>query len=97
MTLDRSGAPAPEAPAGSRAGAIRPAYDTDLPIDELWSAPSIADAIALSPKAAKRLAEQPRMRAVVMPEIDDARCSIAAGSGRSIVLDGGLYGTARVR
>lgn len=93
--LDRSGAPATDGPASSGTGPIRPAYDVDLPIDELWSAPSIADAIALSPKAAKRLAEQARTRAVVMPELDDVHCSIDAGSGRSIVLDGGLYRAGR--
>jgi hypothetical protein len=91
---DRSGAPATD---GAVRGAdpVRPAYDVDLPHDEPWLTPSIADAIALSPRAAKRLAEQARTRAVVMPELEDARCSIDAGSGTSIVLDSGLYRAAR--
>jgi len=95
--LERSSAPATEGPGRSGVDPLRPAYDIDLPADELWSTPGIADVIALSPKAAKRLAEQARTRAVVMPELEDAHCSIDAGSGRSIVLDGGLYRAGRAR
>jgi len=95
--FERSGAPAADAPGRSGVDPVRPAYDIDLPGDELWSKPSIADAIALSPRAAKRLAEQARTRAVVMPELEDAHCSIDAGSGRSIILDGGLYRAGRTR
>lgn len=101
MTLDHSGLPAANAHAGdpiaSRApangipGEVDPARDLDLAIDEPWYGPSIADGIVLSPSAAKRLAETARTRAFVMPELGDARCTVDAGDGKSIVLDGGLY------
>ena len=102
MTLDRSGppppaqgaavrAPATQSPARSTPGAIDPARDIDLAIDEPWCGPSIADAITLSPSATRRLAETARTRAFVMPEVDESRCTVDAGDGKSIVLDGGLY------
>lgn len=91
MTLDRSGASATQAPGTSAPEPIEPAYDVDPRNDDAWFAPTIADAITLSPGAVRRLAEPARTRAFVMPELGDVRSSIDTGDGRSIVLDGGLY------
>ncbi|HEY7993283.1 MAG TPA: hypothetical protein VID24_03700 [Candidatus Eremiobacteraceae bacterium] len=95
MTLDRSSAPATDAPERSTSTAIEPAYDVDLGTDDAWLAPSIADAITLSPSGAKRLAEPARTRAFVMSELSDVHCTVDAGDGKSIVLDGGLYRAGR--
>ena len=93
MTLDRSSAPATNAPERGTSTAIEPAYDVDLGTDDALFAPSITDAITLSPSGARRLAESARTRAFVMPELGDVRCTVDAGNGKSIVLDGGLYRT----
>jgi len=93
VTLDRSSAPATNAPERGTSTAIEPAYDVDLGTDDAWFAPSITDAITLSPSGARRLAESARTRAFVMPELGDVRCTVDAGNGKSIVLDGGLYRT----
>jgi len=97
VTVDRSGVPAAQAPARGAPGALDPVLDLDPSIDEPWYSPSIADEITLSPSAAKRLAERARIRALVMSELEDARCSVDVGSGKSIVLDGGLYRAGRTR
>ena len=95
MTLDRSSAPATDAPERSTTTAIERPYDVDFGTDDAWFAPSIADTITLSPSGARRLAESARTRAFVMPELSDIHCTVDAGDGRSIVLDGGLYRTGR--
>jgi len=97
VTLDRSSAPATNAPERGTSTAIEPAYDVDLGTDDAWFVPSIADAITLSPGGARRLAESARTRAFVMPELGDVRCTVDAGDGKSIVLDGGLYRTGPTR
>jgi len=93
MTLDRSSAPVIQTPERGTSTAIEPAHDVDLGTDDAWFAPSIADAITLSPSGARRLAESARTRALVMPELGDVHCTVDAGGGKSIVLDGGLYRT----
>ena len=95
--LDRSNAPATHALEPSTTPAIEPAYDIDPGPDDAWFAPSIADAITLSPSGARRLAEPARTRAFVMPELGDVHCTVDAGDGKSIVLDGGLYHAAPTR
>lgn len=97
MTLDRSSAPATQAPESGTSPAIAPAYAGDLGTDDAWFAPSIADTITLSPSGARRLAEPARTRAFVMPELSDAHCTVDAGDGKSIVLDGGLYRAGPIR
>jgi len=97
VTLDRSSAPATQAPERNTSTAIEPAYDVDLGAGDARFTPSIADVITLSPSAARRLAEPARTRAFVMPELGDVHCTVDAGDGKSIVLDGGLYRTGPTR
>lgn len=97
MTLDRSSLPATRAPEHSTSAAIEPTYDLDLGTDDAWFAPSISDAITLSPSGARRLAEPARTRAFIMPELSDVHRTVDAGDGKSIVLDGGLYRAGPIR
>ena len=94
--LDRSSAPAARPPRGSTTTPAA-AYDLDPSADDPWYAPSVADGISLSSSGARRLAEAPRVRAFVMPELDEIHASIETGTGTSIVLDSGLYRAERMR
>ena len=90
MTLDRSSAPATNAPERGTSTAIEPAYDVDIGTDDAWFAPSIADSITLSPSGAKRLAEAARTRAFVLDDLGRTY-GADAGGDRSIVFEDGLY------
>lgn len=95
MSVDRPRAPG-VAPAGP--GIVGTAGDTDGAYhDEASYASRVADCITLSENAARRLAEPGRARAFVLDRIEAAHAEVDVGDGRSIVLDGGLYGLGKPR
>lgn len=97
MTVDRSRAPAISPP---EPGGIDPADGgTDLGSigEDSWYGRSVVDSIGLSASAARRLAGSGRARAFILDRIEDVRCEVDAGNGRSIVLRDGLYGIEKRR
>lgn len=89
--VERPRPPGIEPPARNAPDAIAPTRDFDFADEEVLSARSLADTIALSPEAAGRLAEPARVRAFVLDAARRSHDAVDAGDGRSIVLEGGLY------